>query len=321
MAIREYQNENGETRCRVTVTIRSKENRAIRVQRSKFNCMSEKKAQRKEVKLTRECQAKVSKEELKSSSWRVVVNEWEKYLKRECFSRLIETTRLDYVSAVRNYTEAWMDRPAASITRLQVKEALTQLRVRGGSQGFQKRMKGLMNQVFVFGIESSLIKRLDRSPTIGVQLDRPEEKKPEILTTGEIRRLLSDAKRLKHPCYPVWAMALLTGMRSGELYALLWSDISWENRAISVNKSYNGRLGCIKSTKSGYWRAIPISNELMALLRELQAEAGNHPSVLHHNHLWTRGYQADELRKLCIGIGVPSIRFHALRACFATQLI
>ncbi len=59
----------------------------------------------------------------------------------------------------------------------------------------------------------------------------------------------------------------------------------------------------------------------MALLRELQIEAGSRPYVLHHNHLWTRGYQAEELRKFCVGIGVPSIRFHALRACFATQLI
>ncbi|MEK7691446.1 MAG: tyrosine-type recombinase/integrase, partial [Bdellovibrionota bacterium] len=36
---------------------------------------------------------------------------------------------------------------------------------------------------------------------------------------------------------------------------------------------------------------------------------------------WTRGGQARELRKFCIGMGLPSIRFHTLRACFATQLI
>ncbi len=199
MAIREYKDENGETRWKVSVSIRSKVNPMIRIQRAKFNCMSEKEAQREEVKLTRECQAEVSKKELRGSAWRVVVNEWEKYLKQECFSRLVETTRLDYVAAVRNYTEEWMNRPAASITRLQVKEVLTQLRARGGSQGFQKRMKGLINQVFVFGIESGIIKGLDRSPTIGVQLDRPEEKKPEILTTGEFENFSRKPKESSIP--------------------------------------------------------------------------------------------------------------------------
>jgi integrase len=36
---------------------------------------------------------------------------------------------------------------------------------------------------------------------------------------------------------------------------------------------------------------------------------------------WDKGLQARELRKFCIGLGIPSVKFHALRACFATQLI
>lgn len=36
---------------------------------------------------------------------------------------------------------------------------------------------------------------------------------------------------------------------------------------------------------------------------------------------WDKGEQARVLRAFCIGNGLPSIRFHALRACFATQLI
>ena len=36
---------------------------------------------------------------------------------------------------------------------------------------------------------------------------------------------------------------------------------------------------------------------------------------------WGRGEQARILRQFCIGTGLPSVRFHTLRACFATQLI
>jgi len=116
-------------------------------------------------------------------------------------------------------------------------------------------------------------------------------------------------------------MALLTGMRNGELYALLWTDVNWENKTLSVTKSYNCRMRSVKSTKTGCWRTIPISSELKGLLLEIKGQTGKTPHVLPRNPLWTRGYQADELRKFCIGIGVTSVRFHALRACFATQLI
>jgi integrase len=126
---------------------------------------------------------------------------------------------------------------------------------------------------------------------------------------------------MQHPWYHHWAMALLTGMRSGELYALLWTDIDWENNALTVSKSYNNRFDVIKSTKAGYWRTVPISGELRSLLAEIKLQAGNRDGVLLRHTLWKKGMQAGELRKFCLGLGLPSVRFHALRACFATQLI
>ncbi|HEX4925242.1 MAG TPA: site-specific integrase, partial [Bdellovibrionales bacterium] len=158
-------------------------------------------------------------------------------------------------------------------------------------------------------------------PTFGIKVERKEQRKPEILTIGEIRKFLKEAKNLNHPWYPIWAMALLTGMRSGELYALLWTDIDWENELLSVNKSYNCRRRCVKSTKSGEVRDVPISSELMALLREIKIQAGSRPEVLPRFGSWTKGDQASVLRMFCTGIGVPSIKFHTLRACFATQLL
>lgn len=67
----------------------------------------------------------------------------------------------------------------------------------------------------------------------------------------------------------MWAGALLTGMRSGELYALEWKDIDWDNRRLFVSKSWNGRLKQYTRTKAGYWRVVPISDELKRLLRDL----------------------------------------------------
>lgn len=44
---------------------------------------------------------------------------------------------------------------------------------------------------------------------------------------------------------------------------------------------------------------------------------GVYPRVI----AWQRGEAARVLRQLCEGIGMTSVKFHALRACFATQLL
>jgi integrase len=66
---------------------------------------------------------------------------------------------------------------------------------------------------------------------------------------------------------------------------------------------------------------VPISSECEALLKELKPLTGKTQHVLPRLPGWDKGWQAKELRKFCVGVGLPSIKFHTLRACFATQLI
>jgi integrase len=110
-------------------------------------------------------------------------------------------------------------------------------------------------------------------------------------------------------------------MRSGELHALTWKDVDWENQMLSVNKSYHCRRRVVKSTMSGECRSVPVSSELLGLLKEIRAKAGSRTHVLPRQWKWDKGLQAKELRKFCVGLGLPSIKLHTLRACFSTQLI
>lgn len=321
MAVRAYQADSGEMLWKAYVCVRSKTNPSIRVQRWKFGCKTQKQAEREESQLLKACHLEVISKESQGSSWGSVVEAWEKHLRTEKSDHMNEDTREDYVASLVKHTTLWWKRSAAEITRADIQELLAQLKANGSSNSFLSKTKNTLNRVFVFGMERNLIKGIERSPTFGISVQRREERKPEILTLAQIRKLLNEARRLESSWYPIWAMALLTGMRSGELYALLWSDVDWENKQLSVTKSYNCRHGVIKSTKSGDWRTVPISHELMALLKELKAQSGDRPSILPRLRDWTRGMQATRLREFCIGVGLPSIRFHTLRACFATQLI
>lgn len=110
-------------------------------------------------------------------------------------------------------------------------------------------------------------------------------------------------------------------MRSGELYALQWDQVDFENNLIYVHRNWTSKTG-IGPTKGRYWRSVPIGNEqVLKILHELKAIMGGDKFVLPHSIAWSRGEQARILRAFCGGCGFPSIKFHTLRACWATQLI
>ena len=115
-------------------------------------------------------------------------------------------------------------------------------------------------------------------------------------------------------------MALLTGMRNGELFALKWCDVDIDNSIITVQRSYNKRVKVFKSTKAGYWRTVPISEDLKEVILDLKKNSKSE-FVLPRLKYWERGEQAKVLRSFCHFINIQPIKFHTLRVCFATQLL
>ncbi|MCB9026996.1 MAG: site-specific integrase [Bdellovibrionaceae bacterium] len=235
-----------------------------------------------------------------------------------------QTTALqDYVQACRKYTKAWWRRPAADITGADLKRLFFEVaHEHGRSIAVQQKLKAAINTIFEWGIESGRIRGVNFSPASNIKLvGRKMEKQTEILTQKQISQLLRLAKELNHPWYPIWFAAVHTGARSGELYALLWSDIDFEGSRLYINKSYSKRSNSIGPTKAGYWRDVPINSELMKFLKELRLQSSGRENVLPHPTDWTRGEQAKVLKTFLAQVGLPQVKFHTLRACFATHLL
>lgn len=322
MAVQKYE-KDGQTFWMVYVNVRSKDRPNIRRQRRVYDLKSEKEAIAEEKRLIQVLSRDLIRAENAAIKWKDVIRQWELAMRDgKGGYDYVYTTIIDYVARLHKYTENWLNRPAEEINRADAREVLRRIQSDGKTRKFQKSVKDTVNVVFNWAIDHRVIESVRESPMRGVELTAPKaEKVPDILTLEEIRTLLREAKRMEHKWYPIWAMALLTGMRNGELHALLWSDVDFESRKLTVSKSYHTRLKRVKSTKSGAWRTVPVSDELMALLSELKAQSNGRAHVLPRIGKWDAGWQAEELRKFCIGIGIRSIRFHALRACFATQLL
>jgi integrase len=314
--VRIYKYENDVPLYEVYVNIRSKSGR--RMQKRVRGFKSKVEAEKFESKLLREAERDLIEKEAAGETWRYVVEKFEENISVN--QNLQVHTRLDYVAAVRKHTGSFMNRPISSITRADAKSLFMEFSLKGLSIGHQKKIKIILNRMHTFAADEGMMPE-GANPFRAIEFPKEKEKVPEILSIEEIKLLLKTARDTDHPWYPVWAMALLTGMRNGELYALTFQDVDFENKLITLSRSYNTRTRSFKSTKSGDWRQIPISAELEKLLKELKLKAGVRKEVLPRFPGWEKGMQAKVLRTFCKLTGLPSIKFHTLRACFATQLI
>ncbi|MGB7912343.1 MAG: site-specific integrase [Desulfobaccales bacterium] len=132
------------------------------------------------------------------------------------------------------------------------------------------------------------------------------------LTESEIEALLKacdDLGTYSPHLRPIVEMALLTGMRRGELLGLKWEQIR------------NGFI-YLTETKSGKARQIPINDRLADVLREMRR--GNQ---LKFPYLFcdSQGRRFLEVKRsfasACRRSGIEDFHFHDLRHTFASRLV
>lgn len=340
MAISQYE-KNGKTLWRVYLDLRGRGTSRARAQRRINGLTSEREAIAAEKKLMRELTEELSKEESAGVKWREVIERWVRQQELYPTKKLAPTTIQDYEAVLRNYTKTWLDRPASDLNRGDGREALRTAEDAGRTARFLRGFKYTINMVYSWGIEERLIIGVHHSPVFGLEVEpEREEKKPEILTVTEIQVMLRKAREQNHPWYPMWVGAVFTGCRSGELHQLKKSDLEvisgekaleedkkpFDKRRyglLRIKRSWNTRFKEVGPTKAGYWRTVPVSSEFYwFLVQELKMEEKKEDDFLFPRAWeWNKGQQAKILRGFCQANRLPSVKFHTLRACFATQLI
>lgn len=251
---------------------------------------------------------------------RQIVPSWSQFLTK--YFQHIETlditnnTRYNREKSLRFHTEAiWRDKLVDEITRediLNLLSASLKTYTESSRKCFVKYLRG----VFEYALECDLIQR-NPTPKLKFKISK---KINAVLNLDQIEALLRFAQEQKWDWYPHYAVAVFTGMRNGELYALKWESVDLAARQILVNCSW-GKHDGLKSTKSGHDRLVEIPKPLIPLLRELKLKAGDSDFVLPRLTRWDRGEQAHDLRMFLTANGLPVINFHSLRASWATMLL
>jgi integrase len=322
MAITSYE-KNGKTYYRVYIQERSSKDPTVRVQRSKAGLESLTEARREEKKLTRQVFERVAEIEAKGITWKELIHRWEKYARNGFLGRKYSRIAvIDHVNTLYNHTSTWLDKRVRDLGRADGRFVVNSLLSEGFSSSRIKTIKGSVSKVWTWGVEEALITVNIKSPVHGLVIDCEKNKYRPILTLEEIKKLLHESEIREHPWRHIWAVAVLTGMRSGELFALTWDDVDLDNNIIRITKSYSPRIRGVKSTKNSDWRNAHISEDLKEVLLQIRKLTPNSESVLPRFAGWNSGNAGRILRDFLKRIGIDKyVTFHTLRACFATHVL
>jgi integrase len=321
MSIKSYE-KNGKTMYQIYVSVRSTVQK-VRVQKLKKDILTMAEARREEGKLLKACYEEIGRIEGRGYLWKEIINRWVIQMRNKRYGKKYSR---EYIIDVENtlflHNELWLIKRTGEISRADGRRLIDTLFNSGLSISRIKTIKGFINRVYTWGIEEGLISDAKNSPVQGMELPKEVKNMKPILTTDEIKLLMHEAFERDHTWKYVWAVAILTGMRSGEMYALKWSDVDLVNNIFRITKSFSQRLRAIKTTKNSDWRNGHISSELKEVFIALKNLRGDEEFVLPRLAGWEHGMAGEILRTFLRSIGIEKyVNFHTLRACFATHVL
>jgi integrase len=272
------------------------------------------------------------KDEVDDDTLKITFREWHQtFLEKIKFTHKLGTI-MQYDGDLKKWLPpSLQDTPLINVTRDTIFELIHEhLPAEGSTPHTQKRICKNIRRILESAVDEGLI---SRNPAKGLTIKVPSSKKL-VLNASEAQTLLREARAGDHVFYHVWAFALFTGMRSGELIGLRWSDIDEVSGNIVISRQWTSKDG-YHTTKSNKTRILPLSNELKSLLIELKSmgpysanfnvtgEERIHVTdlVLPRIKEWRDGQQAAVLRGFLRLINVREVKFHDLRATFITNLL
>ena len=220
------------------------------------------------------------------------------------------------------------ERRVAEIRAAEIQKMLNAMADSGYSDGTIELTKTLIKSIFRKAAEDEVA---DKDPTVHVITPKGRRRRECTVFTKEEQQIFMEFASVSD-LENMFRLAIFTGMRGGELCALQWNDVSFENEMIYVRHTlksdYKGgyRLDSPKSANSR--REIPMMPQAKLLLKKMQADRGSNGSYVFQRcgKPITKNNINAELKRVrnaisAAGIAFPYFTMHTTRHTFATRCI
>jgi integrase len=207
------------------------------------------------------------------------------------------STKAMYDSIVRNQLG---DLGSIRLTRVQPPDirAILAEREREGYSGRTRRaILDVLRMIFRMAEHDGLV---ERNPAGTVTAPRIDAKEPVHLDAEQAKAFLAACEG--DSLHSLYAVALGTGLRRGELLALTWQDVDTKARTVTVRRGKTAAAA----------RVVPLP----AFAADVLPEKAPGP-------IWpySPGYVTRHVAVICARAGVPVITFHGLRHSAASILL
>jgi len=166
------------------------------------------------------------------------------------------------------------------------------------------RQVALLRKVLSYAVEQG---KLDANPLQGIKLFPEPPPRQPTLEQKEEQKLIRAG--------PAWfgfmvRLAIATGCRQGELLALRWRHVDFDNAALVVEDS-----------KSGESRRVPLHPVMLAELRSRRGLPDGYVVMMKSGEVPTTSGVVQAMRRAANKIGRRDLRFHDLRHIAGSRLL
>lgn len=211
-----------------------------------------------------------------------------------------ETTKLNYESLYRTHIKDKLGSiPLSKLSPLDIKKFISQLKTKHlGDESIRR----IFNTVSASLNAAERLEIISRNPAAKIPPeDRPKvtKKEREIWSNESVKLVLSSSKGSTR-YWIAFFLAVMTGMRQGEIFGLKWADIDFDRNTIRVRRSLRKDTAELKKVKTeSSERVISISPITAGFLQEHR-----HIIELEKKNLG-RNYEDNDL-VVCSRLGTPA---------------
>jgi integrase len=205
--------------------------------------------------------------------------------------------------------------PFSDITSGQIEKILEGMRQAGKAPRTQEHAKAVISGVWNEALKAGWTTQ--DNPCRQIKIMKKDNRRLRFLTQAEARLILTELKKRSGQVYAEALLSLFTGLRSGEIFNLCWSDLDFENKLILV-----------RDPKKRKNRHAFMTDEIESLLKGLHRDQNPEALVFPGRDGQRQRVVSCTFRRAIEDLGLNAglsdsrqkVVFHSLRHTFASWL-